>query len=131
MHQTNHWVAKGEYFFGDHKLFEQLYDSTNNEIDTVAEKAIGYGGERVVSLSLQLKQLAIIDKSATDDAIKTSSSLAKKSLECETRLLMIIPTLLEMMRASGTLTSGIENMVNQLQDDHEKHVYLLKQRCGE
>ena len=57
VHQTNHWVAKGDAFYGDHLLFSRLYDTVNGEVDSIAEKAVGVGTDRSVDLNLQLSQV--------------------------------------------------------------------------
>lgn len=43
-YQQAHWAAKGVNFYGDHLLFERLYDDVSGVIDEIAEKGIGATG---------------------------------------------------------------------------------------
>jgi DNA-binding ferritin-like protein len=47
-HQTAHWKVRGEPFYGDHLLFQKLYEAVGEEIDTLAEKnkKLGRDNER-------------------------------------------------------------------------------------
>ena len=57
IHQNHHWVSKGEPFYGDHLLFQRLYAGVAEDIDTLAEKAIGLGSTANVALPLHTMQL--------------------------------------------------------------------------
>ena len=131
LHQTHHWTAKGDPFWGDHQLFADLYATLVSEIDIVAEKAVGLGSEANVNLQLQVTQLLKLshDKGLSQ-TIPQSSELAKSSLIAEINLLKILQAASESMTSNGTSTPGVENMLQQLFDTHEKHVYLLKRRCS-
>jgi len=39
-----HWNVRGSQFFTLHKLFEQLYEDLNGELDTLAERISILGG---------------------------------------------------------------------------------------
>lgn len=132
LHQTCHWVAKGDPFFGDHKFFERLYEETVAEIDRVAEKAVGLGGERCVNLALQAQQVAELTKACgMSQTIPQASDLARNCLLAETNFVNLVDTTICNMDEQGILTPGAENMLQGIADVHEGHVYLLKQRCGQ
>ena len=57
VHQNHHWVTKGDPFYGDHLLFQRVYEATAEDIDTMAEKAIGLGSTTNVDLVLVTSQL--------------------------------------------------------------------------
>ena len=42
---TTHWQAKGENYYGNHLLFQRIYEGMQGEIDTLAEKIVGYFDE--------------------------------------------------------------------------------------
>ena len=132
VHQTHHWISRGDSFYGDHKLFEELYNAIVDEIDMVAEKAVGLGGEQNVNLALQVSQLMGLCKAyGSPQTVPQSCDLAKASLVAECNLLKVIQASSDCMEANGTMTPGIENMLQALYDAHEKHVYLLKRRCSQ
>lgn len=131
IHQTHHWIAKGDSFYGDHKLFGDLYDAVVDEVDTVAEKSVGKGSEYNVNLQLQVLQLQELSKAVSSpQTVPQTSDLAKASLVAECNFLKIIDAAWESMQSNGTATSGIENMLQGIADKHEKHVYLLKRRTS-
>lgn len=131
LHQTAHWTAKGDPFYGDHNLFERLYNATLHEIDKVAEKAVGLGTAANVDLRVQLAQLSQLASEHQTATLPQRSDLAKKSLAAEVAFLTCLSTMLQQMRDQRCVTDGIENMLQGIADVHEGHVYLLKQRCAE
>lgn len=131
VHQTHHWCAKGDPFYGDHKLFEQLYDQVVEDVDVVAEKAVGLGGEANVNLPLQVNQVMNLCKAYdSPQTVPQSSELARASLVAEFNFLKVLYAASDSMRNCGSMTPGVENMIQALADVHEKHVYLLKRRCS-
>ena len=130
VHQNHHWTAKGDPFYGDHLLFERLYSGTLEEIDSIAEKAIGMGTTVNVDLSLQTAQLhRLVQGYGMTQTIPQSTELAKRSLLAEMNFLMVASCLVSSMKEQGTLSRGIDNLIAGIEDKHEGHVYLLKQRC--
>lgn len=132
LHQTHHWVARGDSFYGDHDLFEELYDGVNKEIDMVAEKAVGLSSEHNVNLMLQIAQLQQLSKAcASPQTVPQTSDLAKASLVAEWNFLKILTAVLECMRSNRTASDGVENMLQGIADRHETHIYKLKRRCSQ
>lgn len=133
VHQTHHWQAKGDPFYGDHLLFERLYDGTVGEIDSIAERSVGLGTTANVDLQLvttQLQQLAAI-AFPPDVQLPTPSSLIARSHRVEMGFLNSVAGAVESMKAQGTLTRGLDNLLAGIEDSHEGHVYLLKQRLSQ
>lgn len=130
IHQQHHWVSSGTTYYEDHLLFERLYNATNDSVDSVAEKCIGLGDESTVDLQLQLKTIWQFIKDNTSSAftVDSDNSLVQKSLNAELQFLTLANTVSESLTANGLLTPGLDNMIAGLQDVHESHVYLLKQR---
>lgn len=135
IHQTHHWQARGDSFYGDHLLFQRLYEALNDEIDGIAEKAIGLGCVENVQLALQSSQTTrmIDDRAIAARAvpgIPTQVDLAKKSLVAELTLLRFCALASQGLDDAGLLTRGLDNMLQGIEDTHEGHVYLLKQRVN-
>lgn len=131
-HQTNHWTASGDPYYGDHLLFERLYNKVNEEIDKVAEKAIGLSSAALVDLiKVEKNTYRIVTLiNAERPGIPDSSDLVKKSLEFEESLLDVIKLALSSLQMNGNTTPGVQNLLEQMYDDHEGSVYLLKQRLN-
>lgn len=130
IHQQNHWIVKGQTSYEDHLLFQRLYETVNDEIDTVAEKCIGVSDDSaLVNLELQLKTVYQMLKSlAATNTVLTQNEVVKKSLSVEYTFLKLCDVVSDSLEGQGLLTQGIDNMIAGIADVHESHVYLLKQR---
>jgi DNA-binding ferritin-like protein len=129
LHQTHHWIAKGDPFYGDHLLFGRLYDAVVSEIDSVAEKAVGLGGTSNVDLVLQTKQvMQLAAGSGMSSTIPQAGQAALRSYAAEMTFLKAVAHLVEQMKENGMLTRGLDNLLAGIEDAHEGAVYLLKQR---
>jgi DNA-binding ferritin-like protein len=131
VHQTHHWIAKGDPFYGDHLLFARLYEDIDDEIDKLAEKAIGLGSTANVDLSRQISHIAKLTQGyGMVSTIPQPSDLAQRSLAAEQNFIKCLEFLMQAMEEAGCMTKGLDNLLAGILDVHEGHVYLLKQRCG-
>lgn len=131
LHQNHHWTAMGDPFYGDHLLFQRLYEGVTKEIDMIAEKAIGLGCTTNVDLHLIHSQLLkLISGTESASMIPQSSDLSRKSLMAEMNFLKVIDHVISHLQECGLLTAGLSNLLEGIADAHEGHVYLLKQRVS-
>jgi hypothetical protein len=130
IHQTHHWQTKGDPFYGDHLLFQRLYEGVSAEVDAIAEKAVGLGSIANVDPMMQTAQLfKLVQGYGMTSTIPQPSELARRSFLAEVNFLKVVDLLVTQMREMGTLTRGLDNLLAGIEDVHEGHVYLLKQRC--
>jgi DNA-binding ferritin-like protein len=120
IHQHNHWTAHGSTFYSDHLLYERIYASTQEDIDTVAEKLIGVYGEECVDFSLQAKlssdvQLKFRDKQPLE-----------RSLAVEEEFCLLSKKIYDDLRKAEKLTLGVDDMIMSICSKHETSIYLLK-----
>ena len=116
-----HWKYRSRY--GDHLLFERLYESVQKEIDTLAEKLIGYHGpdeleliELVAGANEFIKKWTVGNEDFTGQALsaeKTLQSLFDKNYK--------------VMKSKGVLPMGFDDFIMAACNDHETHTYLLQQ----
>jgi len=127
VHQTHHWLTCGGDYYGDHLLFERLYDGTVAEIDQVAEKAIGLG---VPSTCLQpmAQAGAMVQFLRSFKPGSCPFEYASSSLQAERDFLDCTKSLVEILKNRGALSRGLDNLIAGIEDKHEGHVYLLGQR---
>lgn len=131
LHHQHHWVARGENSYSDHLLFQRLYEDIREEIDSVAERAIGLGDVETVDLQLQIQSLYAITKECDGGTSTVGSSvgqLAQKSLAAEYTFLKILDSIKSQLDANGLLTYGLDDLLAEIAGKHEEHVYLLRQR---
>jgi hypothetical protein len=62
------------------------------------------------------------------NTIPQPTELAKRSYLAEMNFLKVTSHLVNCMKECGTLTRGLDNLIAGIEDKHEGHVYLLKQR---
>lgn len=124
MYQHMHWKSDGENYYGDHLLYQRLYDDINHEIDVVAEKSIGLTGQ-LPSPKEDFDLSASLIAHFLHDDENDSDCFPDMSIVAENGLLDIIK---DMMNSDET-TDGLENLLQSIADKHEEHLYLLGQRA--
>jgi DNA-binding ferritin-like protein len=130
VHHTHHWIAKGDPFYGDHLLFSRLYECIEDEIDMVAEKVVGLGSIHNVDIGLVTAQCnKLVQNYGPTSTVAQTSELIRRSYQVEMTFLKVAAHLVECLKECGLLTRGLDNMIAGIEDKHESHVYLLKQRC--
>lgn len=131
IHQAHHWQTRGDTYYGDHLLFERLYNDANGMVDSLAEKAVGTGNHLLVQPLLQGSFLLDVLKSLYGDApVNPPSDIYPVlSLRAVLRLLAFEKLVYGVLEQKGQLTHGIDNMLQGIADKHEEFAYLLKQRC--
>jgi len=128
-YQHAHWISKGEPYYGDHLLFERLYGSLGEEIDALAEKMVGLGGDHFVCVKTVMGIVSqILDHVPEMDENTLGYELAQASLKMEKLFLAYTKKLYGKMKEEGSLTLGFDDMLMSLHNKHEGNVYLLKQR---
>lgn len=132
VHQAHHWQASGDSFYGDHLLFSRLYDAVNIEVDAVAEKAVGLGSVELVDpVVITSTALQMIEQVCPQQpVVPQPNDLANRSLSMESAFLILVDGVRSALQTSNELTNGLDNMLQDIADKHEGHVYLLKQRTA-
>lgn len=133
IHQAHHWQASADPFYGDHLLYQRLYDSANDEVDRVAEKAVGVGCSELVTPITMSSCVDSIIKAIyfVRPGIPNPTDLAARSLNTERNLLSALKYLSTNLEQKNLLTKGVDNLIADLCDAHEGSIYLLKQRCSQ
>jgi len=129
VHQNHHWITKGDPFYGDHLLFQRLYEGVLEDIDSLAEKSIGLGSTAGVDLVLQTSQvMKLVQGYGMASTVPQSTELAKRSYLAEMNFIKAAAYLAECLKECGLMTRGLDNLLAGIEDRHESNVYLLKQR---
>lgn len=130
LHQSHHWQASGATYYGDHLLFERLYNAANEDVDAVAERAAGLNG----SAHLDTRELAQGTlnhlKSLGDEPRGDNMRMMTLSLAAERALLDQIAQIKRMLTSTNRLTAGTSNLLDGIADRHEQSIYLLQQRLS-
>lgn len=133
IHQSNHWATSGSTFYADHLLFDRLYGDLVGEIDDVAERAVGLGGQQLVQPVLLAGGVAEVIKKLGDGPLSENPTVEERvqaSLNAELVFMVLMQLVSKEMKEKGYLSRGTDNLLAGIEDKHEGHVYLLKQRLG-
>jgi DNA-binding ferritin-like protein len=131
VHQSHHWQTRGDTFYGDHLLYERLYNDSLDLIDRVAERAVGAGHRLLVHPVVQASQVGALVKFFSGD-IQTDpgpDQYAVTSFLTELYLLSILGLAYKSLEATAMLSNGTDNLLQDVADKHEEFVYLLRQRA--
>ena len=121
---TFHWRAKGVASYGDHQLYQRLYEARLPEVDRVAEIIAAVGGSSALdpAKGMQAAQPFVqsVDKLQASDAIKArvAAQTVLKALDAANKAAASTPHAL-----------AINNALSSIADAHLEAVYLLKQRA--
>jgi hypothetical protein len=132
VHQAHHWQTRGCSYYGDHLLFERLYNDANGMVDGLAEKAVGTGSRMLVQPVEQAESMLAVVRCLCGDgpADPSAEEFGWISLRAVLRFLAVERMVYESLESKGQLSHGIDNMLQGIADKHEEFVYLLKQRTS-
>ncbi len=131
--QTLHWQINGQSFYGDHLMFQRIYETFDDQIDAVAEKAVGLGNEKLVDSGKITKTLDIFlnhirsnaPTAVMDDNKQSFSIKGKYALEV---FIQTVEKIMLELKDKGELSKGLDNLLAGILDIQESNLYLLKQR---
>lgn len=118
VHQENHWNTQS---YGDHLLFQRLYEETQELADDAAERVLGLCGE----LMLEGSESAIAKRFAPKE--KSLRGFLESSLAIERAFQSIVKKTYESLDEKGSLTLGLDDLLMGQASDGETHIYLLQQ----
>jgi len=129
-YQTCHWQVHGNAYYGDHLLFERLYNNLGQEVDTLAEKVVGLLGDPAEGI------YPFSNESQVDKATEWLRSWSiytcphRRSLRSEQDLQKALKSVYDILKRLDVLTLGLDDFLMSLANDHESHIYLLRQRIA-
>lgn len=123
IHQHNHWTTKGVAFYGDHLLFERLYNDTLKLLDLAAEKFVGLFGDGVLAYDIQTTLLAKVLSKYSN----LEGSPVQMSLEVVRDFIKFSKEAYNCFEEEGKMTLGLDDMIMEISSKSEEFVYLLQQ----
>jgi DNA-binding ferritin-like protein len=123
IHQNSHWISKGDDFYGNHLLFERLYDSALENLDLAAEKFIGVYGEECLDYKLQnvlLNKVMLKYNNLAGDPLEMSLAIEKDFLKLNQDAYSALDK-------DNKLSLGLDDMLASIASKREESIYLLNQ----
>lgn len=125
--QFCHWTTKGPDFYGNHLLFQRLYEGVAENADAAAEKMIGVFGKDALDCKTQCE---LINK-----VCAKYSSLADKPLEqalaIEKDFIKLSEDLFNEFEKMNAMTLGLDDLIMSIANKREEAVYLLQQALND
>lgn len=122
---TLHWRSKGGDYYGDHLLYQRLYEARQPELDRMAEVIAAVGGsgalDPVKGLDAAKPLVAQVEALNKPDAAKA---------------IVAAQTVMRAVDAAAQAAQGtpyklaVENATGGIADSHLESVYLLQQRLS-
>jgi len=122
-YQTAHWQTAGVPSYGNHLLFQRLYESVQPEIDTLAEKMIGYFGLGAVDPS----SLVDLMSQRVHEWVAYANCHVERGLHSEDQFQECVRKAYDSIKQMGRMTLGLDDFLMSIASNHESHTYLLQQ----
>lgn len=120
-HLHNHWLTKGQSYYGDHLMFMRIYEGISEEIDGLVEKWVASG--EVPDMSVIIGHARAMTKS-----LEGIPDFATRSLAAEKTLQKVLSEAFDHLESKGQLSLGMNDFLAALANAHETAIYLLQQR---
>lgn len=122
MYQEAHWQTRGPAYYGNHLLFQRLYESVTDQVDTLAEKMVGiYGPQAVSSAHVSPKFQQFVARWAPVPCLHERGLLSEADFQTVTRKVY------GRLKALGEMSLGMDDFLMAAANDHETNQYLLRQ----
>jgi DNA-binding ferritin-like protein len=124
---TYHWRSKGVPYYGDHLLYQRLYEARVPEIDRMAEVIMAVGGPSAVDP--MRSWVAVADIMERSDKLGSNDAARGVALVADT--LNRIDAANEALASAGSSALAINNVLAGFADKHLEALYLLRQRAAQ
>lgn len=121
--RQNHWLTKGSSFYGDHLLFERIYNSVSENIDSAAEKFVGLFGEQCLEYDTQVDLLNKVLLKYKN----LEGSPMEMLLAIEKDFLNLSKNAYNCFENENKLSLGLDDTITSISSKQEESVYLLQQ----
>lgn len=130
MYWNTHWTVSGANFYQLHLLFQRFYDedgvdeesALREEIDTLAEKIVGFFGSDAIDPRQQMFEAA-----GWVDRWCREPGPIRMALAAEKHLQEVLSQVYEAIENQGVMTMGLDDFIMALASRHETVQYLLQQ----
>lgn len=121
-YQTSHWQSNGLNYYGNHLLFQRLYEGVQGEIDTIAEKIVGYfKKESVDGLDSMKKTQEWLTR------WNKTSDLIDRGIESEQDFQASIKRVYDTIKNNDDMHLGLDDFLMAISSSHDTNLYLLQQ----
>ena len=126
-HWSSHWKSSGSTSYGDHLLFERLYEAVSGEIDVLAEKLLSgiAGPDFSHSVMVSAASDYVTDWETEFPDVVSRSAHAEEVLQNRLRMDF------SWLESTNDLPLGLNDFLAAAANTHDTHCYLLNRRMLE
>jgi len=132
-HQSIHWATHGNAYYGDHLLFQRLYEEgLPDEIDTLGEKCVAYFGYFSVDPISNMNRTLEWIKEWWDwpEDNQDEFAIMMTGLKAERDLQQQLTLAYKFIKEDNQMTLGLDDFLMAMANAHETNIYLLQQRLN-
>lgn len=122
LYQNIHWEVSGPPFYGNHLLFQRLYESVQQDVDNLAEKVVAHFGVQAVAMRKAMPEMDAFCRRWCQ-----VESLSARAMVSEADFQRLVQKTLSVLETEGRLTIGVANLLEEMADRHETNMYLIQQ----
>lgn len=122
-HWASHWQVRGSQFYGDHIMFERLYNAVEEEIDTLAEKIVAEFGPDAVG---PFDQAGLMSEMLAH--FRNEKDPLKRGVIAEEFILDHLTDTYDTLKRAEQCSLGLDDFIMSTHNAHETATYLLRQR---
>lgn len=122
VYRNAHWQVRGPNYYGNHLLFQRLYEETQLQVDRLAEQIVGTWGSEALGGEgdVEIVERWVSEMSRGQDPLKNSLEAATTSRD-------MLSKAYDALKESGQMTIGWDDLLMALASEKDQHVYLLQQ----
>lgn len=121
IHKQNHWITFGIAFYGNHLLFDRIYTTVTENLDSAVEKLITLFGDEVLNYDIQVELLNEILNKYNN----LEGSPLEMSLNIEKDFLNFSKEIYDKLKEKNKLTLGLDDLLMSIANERETSIYLL------
>jgi DNA-binding ferritin-like protein len=121
---TYHWRSKGRDYYGDHLLYQRLYEARVLEIDRMAEVLMALGGPASVD---PMRSWAAVNQTIAATESRQGADVNKSIAVVSDTLNKIEAA--DVQARQSRFPLAVNNVLAGIADKHLEALYLLKQRA--
>jgi len=124
-----HWTTRGATYYGDHLLFERIYNGVSELGDPLAEKAVAMCGVGVADTHMCSKLMAeMLCSYPSPSRAEEATMIAATGLALVKDYLETLDETYKKIKGMGAMSMGLDDLLMSHANKLEEFVYLLKHR---